>query len=205
MWRRGEPSCTVGHNPHMNIQQGEQYGGSFQNYHRNTLGVSNPIPGCKPEENQIFKRHRNPCNLSPTRYKAKSEKQANCRNHSWYTVGHMYTMHYFSTIKKQEILPSPAAGKDACDDHSKGSKGDRDRHVSYDITSRCNRKTDSNELHYKGETDSQTQKRNLQLPKMKCGGCAGSKQLVQNNNTPYEHLIHLRTGAAAAVQSLSPV
>ena len=23
----------------------------------------------------------------------------------------MYTTHYFSTIKKQEILPSPAAGK----------------------------------------------------------------------------------------------
>ena len=26
-------------------------------------------------------------------------------------MAYMYTTHYFSTIKKQEILPSPAAGK----------------------------------------------------------------------------------------------
>ena len=68
MWRRGEPSCTVGHNPHMNIQQGEQYGGSFKKYHRNTLGLSNPTPGHKPGENKKFKRHRNPRNLGRTRF-----------------------------------------------------------------------------------------------------------------------------------------
>ena len=63
-----EPSCTVGRNPHMNIQQGEQYGGSFKKYHRNTLGLINPTPGHKPEENKKFKRHRNLSNLGPTGY-----------------------------------------------------------------------------------------------------------------------------------------
>ena len=94
--------------------------------------------------------------------------------------------------------------KEAWDDHSKWSKGDRDRHVSYDVTSRCSRKkciqmnfiTKEKQLH-------RLRKRNLQLPTKKCGGRAGSKELAQNNNTPYKHLIHLKTGAV--VYSLSPV
>ena len=44
------------------------------------------------------------------------------------------------------------------------------RLISYDITYMWNLKNDTNELIYKTETDSQTQKTNLWLPKGKSGG-----------------------------------
>ena len=42
------------------------------------------------------------------------------------------------------------------DYHTKWSKSDREREISYDITYMCNLKYDTNELIYKTETDSQT-------------------------------------------------
>ena len=42
------------------------------------------------------------------------------------------------------------------DYHTKWSKSDRERKVSYDITYMWNLKTDTNDLIYKTETDSQT-------------------------------------------------
>ena len=50
------------------------------------------------------------------------------------------------------------------------SKSDRERQISYDIAHMWNLKYDTNELIYKTETDSQTQKTNLWLPKGKGGG-----------------------------------
>ena len=46
----------------------------------------------------------------------------------------------------------------------------RQRQISYDITFMWNLKNDINELIYKTETDSQTQKTNLWLPKGKGQG-----------------------------------
>ena len=42
----------------------------------------------------------------------RSGKQAKCRNYRLMETedGHMYTMQNFSAIRKQELLPSPAAG-----------------------------------------------------------------------------------------------
>ena len=42
------------------------------------------------------------------------------------------------------------------DYHTKWSKSDRERQISYDITYMWNLKCDTNELIYKTETDSQT-------------------------------------------------
>ena len=46
-------------------------------------------------------------------------------------------------------------------------KSDRERQISYDITYMWDLKYDTNELIYKTEADSQTQKTNLWLPKGK--------------------------------------
>ena len=52
---------------------------------------------------------------------------------------------------------------------TKWSKSDRESQVSYDITYMWNLKYDKNELIDEKETDSQTQKTNLWLPKEKGG------------------------------------
>ena len=53
------------------------------------------------------------------------------------------------------------------DYHTKWSKSDREKQITHDITYMQNLKNDTNELIYKTETDSQTWKTNLQLPKGK--------------------------------------
>ena len=50
------------------------------------------------------------------------------------------------------------------------SKSDRERQILYDITYMWNLKNNTNESIYKIETDSQTLKTNLWLPKGKGGG-----------------------------------
>ena len=49
-------------------------------------------------------------------------------------------------------------------------KSDRERQISFDILLVESKKKDTNEVIYKTETDSQTLKTNLWLPKGKCGG-----------------------------------
>ena len=49
------------------------------------------------------------------------------------------------------------------------SKSERERQITYGITYMWNLKCDTNELIYKTETDSQTQKTNFWLPKRKGG------------------------------------
>ena len=112
-------------------------------------------------------------------------------------IGYTYIMQYFSTTKKQEILPSPASGKKLemiIPSEVRKTRTDMCHMISLlGVIEKCiqmNFITKEKQLH-------RLRKRNLQLPKKKCGGCAGSKELVQNNNTPYKHLIHLRTGAVA--------
>ena len=55
------------------------------------------------------------------------------------------------------------------DYRTKWSKSDRERQISYDITYMWNLKNDTNELIYQTDTDSQTQRMNLWLPKGKGG------------------------------------
>ena len=57
------------------------------------------------------------------------------------------------------------------DYHTKWSKAERERQISYDITYMWNlKKNDINEFIYKTEIDPQTQKANIWLPKGKGWG-----------------------------------
>ena len=68
-------------------------------------------------------------------------------------------------LEKNEIMPFAATQMDL--EIIILSEPDRERQISYDITYMWNLKYDTNELIYKTETDSQTWKTNLWLPKGK--------------------------------------
>ena len=74
-------------------------------------------------------------------------------------------MEYYSAIKKNEIMPFATTWMDL--KIIILSEVTRTRQISYDITYMWNLKNDTNELIYKTETDSQTSKTNLWLPKGK--------------------------------------
>ena len=76
-------------------------------------------------------------------------------------------MEYYSAIKKNETMPFAATWMDLeIIILSEVSQ----RQISYDITYMWNLKYDKNELIYKTETDSQTEKTNLWFPKGKGEG-----------------------------------
>ena len=71
----------------------------------------------------------------------------------WY----LYTMEYYSAIKKEwnNAICSNMDGPRDC--HTEWSKSDREGQILYDITCMWNiKRNDTNELIYKTETDSQT-------------------------------------------------
>ena len=82
-------------------------------------------------------------------------------------------MEYYSAIKNKwnnAICNNMDGPRDS---HTKWSKSDRERQISYDITHMWNLiflKNDTNELIYKTETDSETLKTNSWLPKGKGWG-----------------------------------
>ena len=59
-------------------------------------------------------------------------------------MGNVYTKQCFSTLKKLEVMLSPASGKLV--EMIIPGKGDKDRQILYDITSRCDLKMDTDEL-----------------------------------------------------------
>ena len=72
---------------------------------------------------------------------------------------------------KKEQNNAICSNMDATRDyHTKWSKSERDRQIWYDIIYMWNLKYDANEPIQKTETDSQTSKMNLRLPKGKHGG-----------------------------------
>ena len=66
----------------------------------------------------------------------------------WYI--YIHTMEYYSTIRKNEIMPFAATWMDL---EITMLNEVRKRHISYDITYMWNLKYDTNELIYKTETD----------------------------------------------------
>ena len=77
-------------------------------------------------------------------------------------------MEYYSAIKKKEIMSIAVTWMDL--ELIILSKSDKERQISYDIAYMWNlkkKKKDTNERIYKTETDSQTSKTNLWLPKGK--------------------------------------
>ena len=57
----------------------------------------------------------------------------------------MYTMQYFSAIRKQEMMASPATGS-RVEMIIPSEVRETEREVLYDIPSRCNLKMDTNEV-----------------------------------------------------------
>ena len=70
----------------------------------------------------------------------------------WY----MYTMEYYSAIKKEWNNPICSNMIGPRDYQTKWSKSERERQIPYDRTYMWNLKCDTNELIYKTEADSQT-------------------------------------------------
>ena len=89
---------------------------------------------------------------------AKTRKQPKCPSaDEWIKMCYIYTMEYYSAIKKNEIMLFAATWMDL---EIITVSEVRERQISYDITYMWNLKYDTNELIYKTETDSQTQKTN---------------------------------------------
>ena len=83
-------------------------------------------------------------------------------------VVHIYTMEYYSAIKKNEIMSPVATWMDLeIIILSEVSQTEKDK---YHISLTCGiQEDDTNELIYKIEVESQMQKTNLWLPGNKCG------------------------------------
>ena len=88
---------------------------------------------------------------------AKTWKQPKCPStDEWIKkMWYIYTMEYYSAIKKwnNAICSNMDEPRDY---HTKWSKPDRERQISYIITYMWNLKNDTNELIYKTEIDPQT-------------------------------------------------
>ena len=69
------------------------------------------------------------------------------------THTHTHTQEYYSIIRKNEIMSFVATWKDL--EIIILSQSNRERQISYDITCKRHLKTDTNELTYKTEIDSQ--------------------------------------------------
>ena len=82
---------------------------------------------------------------------AKTWKQPKCA----LTDECIYTMEYYSAIKKEWNIAICSNMDGAREYHTKWSKSDRERQVLYDITYMWNLKNNSNESTYRTETDSQ--------------------------------------------------
>ena len=79
-------------------------------------------------------------------------------------------MEYYSAIKKNKIMPFAATWMQLEIIILSEVKSERERQIPYDITYMWNLKYDTNELIYKTERDSQTQRRDLWLPGVGLGG-----------------------------------
>ena len=75
---------------------------------------------------------------------------------------HIYTMDYYSAIKKNEIMPFAETWMDL--ETIILSEVKSERQIPYDIIYMWNLKYDTNELIHNAETDSQTERTDLWLP-----------------------------------------
>ena len=89
---------------------------------------------------------------------ARTSKQPKCPpTDEWIKkMWHICTMDYYSATKKNEIMPFAATWMDL--EIIILSNSDRERQIPYDITYTWNLQYDTNELIYKTETDSQTER-----------------------------------------------
>ena len=105
---------------------------------------------------------------------AKTWKQSKCPStDEWLQkMWYIYTMEYYSAIKKNETMLSAATWMQLeMIILSEVSQKEKDKYhmIPYDITYMQNLKYDTNEAMYETETDSQTQRTDLWLPRGRVG------------------------------------
>ena len=154
-----EPSYTVGGNVNWYSHYGEQYGGSLKKL-KIELPYDPAIPllGIYPEKNMIRKDTCTPMFTAVLPTIAKTWKQPKCPlTDEWIKkMWHIYTMEYYSAIKKNEIMPFAAIWMDLeILILSEVSQTDKGKYHMKSLICRIY-KNDTNELSYKTERDSQT-------------------------------------------------
>ena len=70
-------------------------------------------------------------------------------------VAYIYTMEYYSVIKKNEMMPCCSNMDEPRNYHTKWTKSEREIQIPYDITYMWNLKYDTSQHIYKTKTDSQ--------------------------------------------------
>ena len=122
-----------------------------------------PLLGIYPDKTFIEKDTCTPMFTAALFTIAKTWKQPKCPStDEWIKIWYMYTMKYYSGIKKNEIMPFASTWMQL---EILILSEVRERQISYDITYMCNLKYDTNEPIYKTETDSQTYRTDLWLPR----------------------------------------
>ena len=114
-----------------------------------------PLLGIYPEKTINQKCTCTPIFIAALLTIARSLKQPKCPlTDEWIKKMYVYTMEYYSAIKKTKIMPFAATWMDL--EIIILVKSERERQIPYDITSMWNLKFDTNKLIYETETDSQT-------------------------------------------------
>ena len=110
--------------------------------------------GIYPEKTIIRKDTHTPMFTVALFTVAKTWKLSKCPStEEWIKkMWYIYTMEYYPAIKKNAICRNMDGSKE---NHSKGSKSERERQIPYDIMYMWNLEYDINELVYEIETDSQ--------------------------------------------------
>ena len=110
-----EPSCTVGGNANWYSHYGEQYGGSLKKL-KTELPHDPAIPllGIYPQKTIIQKDTCTPMFIAALFIIARTWKQSKCPStEEWIKkMWYMYTMEYYSAIKKNKIMPFAATWMD---------------------------------------------------------------------------------------------
>ena len=108
--KKREHSCTVGGNINWYSHHGKQYRSSLKKL-KIEFPCDPPIPllGIYPDKTIILKDIGTPMFIAALFTIAKTWKQSKCPlTDEWIKKMYKYTMKYYSSIKKNEIMPSAA-------------------------------------------------------------------------------------------------
>ena len=120
-----------------------------------------PLLGIYPDKTIIEKDTCTPMFTAALFTIAKTWKQPKCPlTDEWIkTIWYIYTMEYYSPIKKNDIMPFAATWMNLEIIILSEVNQKKERQIPYDITYMWNPKQDTNEHIYETETDSQTERK----------------------------------------------